>query len=93
MTDEKREANKVGSSLSQQSKPRGMGNRGNMRVVEKPKNFKMAIKRLTEYMKEYSFLLVLAIVFAILSVIALVLGPNQINVITKEITKGAESVL
>jgi len=91
MTDEKREANKVGSSLSQQSMPRGMGNRGNMRVVEKPKNFKMAIKRLTEYMKEYSFLLVLAIVFAILSVIALVLGPNQINVITKEITKGAES--
>ncbi|MBR5250760.1 MAG: ABC transporter ATP-binding protein [Clostridia bacterium] len=61
-----------------------------MRVVEKPKNFKMAIKRLTEYMKEYSFLLVLAIVFAVLSVIALVLGPNQINVITKEITKGAE---
>ena len=63
MMDEKREAEKVGSSLSQQPMPRGMGHRGNMRVVEKPKNFKMAIKRLTEYMKEYSFLLVLAIGF------------------------------
>ena len=90
MIDEKKEAEKLNSSnrVSNMPMPRGPGNRGNMGVIEKPKNFRQSMGYLLGFAKEYMGWFVFAIVLAVLSVIALVLGPNQLNLITTEIQKG-----
>ncbi len=90
MTDYKRDFQK--QEFRQPAPPmRGPGGRGATNVVEKPKNFKKAMGCLLGFAKEYMGWFVFAIILAILSVIALVLGPNQLNQITTVIEQGAKT--
>ena len=90
MTDDKRDFQK--QEFRQPAPPmRGPGGRGAINVVEKPKNFKKAMGCLLGFAKEYMGWFVFAIILAILSVIALVLGPNQLNQITTVIEQGAKT--
>ena len=57
-------------------------------VAEKPKNFKIAIKRLFRELKKYKVLITLSIILAALSSILSILAPNKLSDLTDEISKG-----
>ena len=67
------------------SKPRNIGRN---RVNEKPKDLKLAVKKLVKYMNKFLPLIIIALVLAILSSIFSIIGPNKLSDLTDEITKG-----
>ena len=67
------------------SKPRNVGRN---RVNEKPKDLKLAVKKLIKYLKKFMPLIIIALVLAILSSVFSIIGPNKLSDLTDEITKG-----
>lgn len=63
--------------------PRGPG-----RVIEKPKNFKLAIKKLIYYLKPFLIPIIISIVLSIISSILSIVGPNKLSDLTDEISNG-----
>ncbi len=55
---------------------------------EKPKDFKLALKRLFGDMKKYKVSIMISFVFAISGAVLTIIGPNQITKITDEIGAG-----
>ena len=66
-------------------KPRNVGPN---RVNEKPKNLKLALRKLLHYMKRYIPFIVIALILATLSSILVIIGPNKLSDLTNEITNG-----
>lgn len=66
-------------------------NIGSHRAVEKPKNLKLALKKLFHYMKKYVPLIIIALILAILSSILVIIGPNKLSDLTNEISNGIMS--
>ena len=66
-------------------------NIGPHRAVEKPKNLKLALKKLFHYMKKYVSLIIIALILAILSSILVIIGPNKLSDLTNEISNGIMS--
>lgn len=72
---------------------RGPGGRGpgaNMRVVEKPKNFKSGFMRLLKYLKPYRFLLACLVTFILLETFFHTLSPKLLGDITTTIFDGMQ---
>ena len=67
------------------SKPRNVGRN---RVNEKPKDLKLAVKKLVKYMNKFLPLIIIALVLAILSSVFSIIGPNRLSDLTDEIAKG-----
>ena len=67
------------------SKPRNVGRN---RVNEKPKDLKLAVKKLIKYLKKLMPLIIIALVLAILSSVFSIIGPNKLSDLTDEISKG-----
>ncbi len=63
-------------------------NVGPNRVHEKPKNFRKAITKLLGYDKRFKPFYIIAMVFAVLSSICSIIGPNKISDLTDAITQG-----
>ena len=55
---------------------------------EKPKDFKLAIKKLIKYLKNYKILIILAIVLSSISSILSIIGPDKLKDLTNEISYG-----
>ncbi|MDR0461795.1 MAG: ABC transporter ATP-binding protein/permease [Christensenellaceae bacterium] len=67
----------------------GMGRGGPMPgIVEKPKNFKLAIKKLTRYMKAYLVVMIVALVAAVAGTVLRIMTPDYVKKITNEVIKG-----
>ena len=66
------------------SKPRNVGRN---RVNEKPKDLKLAVKKLIKYLKKFMPLIIIALVLAILSSVFSIIGPNKLSDLTDEIAK------
>lgn len=66
-------------------------NIGPHRAVEKPKNLKLALKKLFHYMKKYVPLIIISLILAILSSILVIIGPNKLSDLTNEISNGIMS--
>jgi ATP-binding cassette subfamily B protein len=66
----------------------GFGNRSGMGSAEKAKNFKKTWGQLIAYCKGYMPLIVVALVFASLSAVFVILGPNKIRDMTNVIQAG-----
>ena len=56
--------------------------------VEKPKNFKLALKKLISYLKDYQALIVCSIILAIVSSVLSIVGPDKLKDLTNEISLG-----
>ena len=56
--------------------------------VEKPKNFKLALKKLISYLKDYQALIVCSIILAIISSVLSIVGPDKLKDLTNEISLG-----
>ncbi|MBQ6239707.1 MAG: ABC transporter ATP-binding protein [Firmicutes bacterium] len=69
---------------------RGPGMRG-MRVAEKPKDFKGAMKMLILYLKRFLPLILVALSCAIVSIILQLFGPDLLSQITDMISEGMKS--
>ncbi len=67
--------------------------RGGIRMVEKPKNFKKAMARLSTFSSKYIALLVLATVLAIVSVTMIILGPQKLQRVTDLISYKDETTI
>lgn len=66
-----------------------MARHGNVRgKIEKPKDLKSSIKRLTKELKEFKFLIGLSIVLAILGSILTIITPNKLSDMVDEISLG-----
>ena len=72
-------------------KPPIKGN--NNSEMEKPKNFKKTIKKLSRYLKDYKISLIVVLIFTILSTIFSIVGPKILGNATTEIFKGISSKL
>lgn len=66
------------------SKPRNVGRN---RVNEKPKDLKLAVKKLIKYLNKFMPLIIIALVLAILSSVFSIIGPNKLSDLTDEIAK------
>ena len=58
------------------------------RVVEKPKDFKSAVKRLIKELKNQKTLLIISCLLAIFGSVLSIIAPNRLSKLTDEITKG-----
>lgn len=67
---------------------RGDGPRATMRLVEKPKDFKGAMKKLLRYLKPYRIFLLLSVIFSMASTVFNILSPRQMGLITTELYVG-----
>lgn len=63
-------------------------NVGPNKVHEKPKNFRKAITKLLGYEKRFKPFYTIAMIFAVLSSICSIIGPNKISDLTDVITQG-----
>ncbi len=61
---------------------------GRGRNIEKPKNFKKAIKRLFSELKNFKVLIVIALILASLGSILSIMAPDKLSDLTDEISKG-----
>lgn len=55
---------------------------------EKPKNFKVAVKKLLKYNKSYVSLIFIALILSMISSILAIIGPDKLKDMTNVITKG-----
>ncbi len=67
-------------------RPHGPGGRGV--PGEKPKDLKVAVKKLISYLKDYKLLILVAIILSVLSSILSIVGPDKLKDLTNEISKG-----
>lgn len=63
-------------------------NRGPQRIIEKPKNFGLAIKKMLSYSKKHIVLVVVATLLAVASSILSLIGPNKVGELTDLISDG-----
>ena len=68
--------------------PRNNRGHGPGRIVEKPKDFKNAIKRLLKELTNQKKLLIISCLLAMLGSIISIIAPNRLSKLTDEITKG-----
>ena len=61
---------------------------GHGRVIEKPKNFSLAINKLLSSLKNYKIFIIIAIILASLSAILALSSPSRLSSLTDEIAKG-----
>lgn len=73
------------SSKQQTRIPPRMG-RG--RNIEKPKNFKQAIKRLFKELKAFKILIIIALVLAVMGSVFSIIAPDKLSALTDEISEG-----
>ena len=66
-------------------KPRNVGPN---RVNEKPKDLKMAVKKMAHYLKSYMPFIIIALILAALSSVFSIVGPNKLSDLTDTITAG-----
>ena len=74
------------SNQEVKTKPRNVG--PGPRVSEKPKDFKLAIKKMMFYLKKYMPFIVVALILASLSSVLSIIGPNKISDLTDIIKDG-----
>lgn len=67
---------------------RNIPHHGPGRVVEKPKDFKLAIKKLVHYLKPFMVPIIVALILSVLSSVLSIVGPNKLSDLTDEISKG-----
>lgn len=75
-------------SNKQKQAPRGPMGGGPSMDGEKAKNFKGALVRLIKYFKPYKFQTIFIVIFAVLSVVFTVIGPNILGEVTTELAVG-----
>ncbi|HPF83040.1 MAG TPA: ABC transporter ATP-binding protein [Bacilli bacterium] len=63
-------------------------NNKKMNMPDKPKNFKKAFSKLANYLKKYYIGIIIVIIFAILSTIFAIIGPNMLGDAVTEIYTG-----
>ena len=63
-------------------------NVGPNRVNEKPKDLKLAVKKLAHYLKSYMPFIVIALILAALSSVFSIIGPNKLSDLTDTISEG-----
>lgn len=71
------------------SKPRNGG--PGPKVVEKPKNFKLAMKKMAFYLRKFMPWIIGALILASLSAVLSIIGPNKLSDLTDVITEGLMS--
>ena len=71
---------------NRRERPRGP--EGRNAPGEKPKNFKLAIKKLIEYLKDYKVYIIIAIILASISSVLSIIGPDKLKELTNEISSG-----
>lgn len=75
------------------STPRRMGGRrGPNAVMEKPKNFKKALKNMVLYLKPFLLPVIIAIILAVASSVLSIIGPNQISDLSNTILAGVPTI-
>ena len=74
------------SNQAVKTKPRNVG--PGPRASEKPKDFKLAIKKMMFYLKKYMPFIVVALILASLSSVLSIIGPNKISDLTDIIKDG-----
>lgn len=67
---------------------RNIPHHGPGRVNEKPKDFKLAIKKLVHYLKPFMVPIIVALILSVLSSVLSIIGPNKLSDLTDEISKG-----
>lgn len=67
---------------------RNIPHHGPGRVAEKPKDFKLAIKKLVHYLKPFMVPIIVALILSVLSSVLSIIGPNKLSGLTDEISKG-----
>lgn len=66
-------------------------NHGPNRVMEKPKNLKISVKKLIASLNKYYKLIILSFVLASLGSVLAIIGPNKISLLTNTILNGIEN--
>lgn len=75
--------------MSENRRPRGpMMGPGRGGVVEKPKNFSLTMNKLIKYAKNYLPAIAIALIFAMVSTVLQILGPNKLREMTDIIVQG-----
>lgn len=75
--------------MSERRRPRGpMMGPGRGGVVEKPKNFSLTMNKLIKYAKNYLPAIAIALIFAMVSTVLQILGPNKLREMTDIIVQG-----
>lgn len=78
--------------MTKDTKPMAKPNRGphmgGGRVVEKPKNFKKSMKELIGYVKPFWWLIVIALLFAIVATICNIISPKKLGDLSQNIYTG-----
>ena len=67
---------------------RNIPHHGPGRANEKPKDFKLAIKKLVHYLKPFMVPIIVALILSVLSSVLSIIGPNKLSDLTDEISKG-----
>lgn len=70
------------------AKPNRGPHMGGGRVVEKPKNFKKSMKELIGYVKPFWWLIVIALLFAIIATICNIISPKKLGDLSQNIYTG-----
>ena len=66
----------------------GMGGPGGGAPAEKPKDFKLATKRLIKELSKYKVLIVISLILAVVSAVISIVAPNKLSAMTDKITEG-----
>lgn len=78
----------MSNKVKEQASSNHMAGGKRMKVIEKPKSMKSALKKLLGFCKPYSFWIIVAIVFAVGGSICSLIGPNKLKEITDIISNG-----
>ena len=78
----------MSNKVKEQASSNHMAGGKRMKVIEKPKSMKSALKKLLGFCKPYSFWIIVAIVFAVGGSIFSLIGPNKLKEITDIISNG-----
>ena len=73
---------------SNNEKRKPVMNRGPQRVMEKPKNFGLAMKKILKYSRKYIGFVIVAILLATASAVLALIGPNKVGDLTNIISEG-----
>lgn len=79
--------------MSENRKPRGPMMGPGRGVVEKPKNFNLTMRKLIKYAKNYVPAIVTALIFALVSTVLQILGPNKLREMTDIIVVGLPRIV
>lgn len=79
--------------MSENRKPRGPMMGPGRGVVEKPKNFNLTMRKLIKYARNYVPAIVTALIFALVSTVLQILGPNKLREMTDIIVVGLPRIV